>query len=153
MVTWMAEQHLMEMVRQGDLNYKDAMADAIRVSRGVNVTTKKSLDQVKVSQVVFISLCTRAAIEGGLSPEVAYSRGDAYIQDIMDCANVADAANIGHTMYEDFIRMVHHRSQKKNISKYIQSTCDFIDGYCRKNRLYRILSLPQIQAGDGNQHQ
>ena len=144
MVTWMAEQHLMEMVRQGDLNYKDAMADAIRVSRGVNVTTKKSLDQVKVSQIVFISLCTRAAIEGGLSPEVAYSRGDAYIQDIMDCANVADVANIGHTMYEDFIRMVHHRSQKKNISKYIQSTCDFIDLHASEK-----LSLTEIAGRIG----
>lgn len=33
------------------------------------------------------------------APEVAYSRGDAYIQDIPDCKTVADAAHIGYADY------------------------------------------------------
>ena len=44
------------------------------------------LRQSKTSIIVFTSLVCRAAIEGGLSPEEAYSLGDSYIQ-------TAEAAN------------------------------------------------------------
>ena len=126
MRTWMAEQALIRMVREGDPDYKSVLQNASVVSRGVKISTK-NLDQVRVSQIVFISLCTRAAIEGGLSPEVAYSRGDAYIQDIMDCKTVSDAAQIGHAMYDDFIQMVHKHRTNPNYSKPIQSCCDYIE--------------------------
>ena len=85
------------------------------------------LEQVRVSQIVFISLCTRAAIQGGLSPELAYSRGDAYIQDIMNCRTIADAANIGHTMYDEFIQLVHKKRTNPQYSPQIRSCCDYIE--------------------------
>ena len=127
MKTYMAEQALLRMVSEGDLNYKEALSRASAVSRGVAVNTGNSLQQVKLSQVVFITLCTRAAIEGGLSPEIAYSRGDAYIQDVMDCKSISDATYIGHTMYEDFIQLVHRGRSNPNLSKPIQSCCDYIE--------------------------
>ncbi|MBQ1316999.1 MAG: helix-turn-helix domain-containing protein [Lachnospiraceae bacterium] len=125
--TYRTEQALMRMVTEGDVNYKSVLHDAASASRGVRASVAGSLEQVKVSQIVFISLCTRAAIQGGISPEVAYTRGDAYIQDIMDCRTVADAARIGHTMYDDFINMVHKRRAQETYSPQIQSCCDYIE--------------------------
>jgi YesN/AraC family two-component response regulator len=58
---------------------------------------------------------------------VAYSRGDAYIQDILDCKTVADAAHIGHTMYDDFIHLVHKGRANPDLSPQIQSCCDYIE--------------------------
>ena len=127
MKVWLLEQALMRMVSEGDLNYKSILNEASTASGGVGVTDAGSLQQIKVSQIVFISLCTRAAIQGGISPELAYSRGDAYIQDVLDCKSIADAAHIGHTMYEDFIRMVHKGRTNPNLSKQIQSCCDYIE--------------------------
>lgn len=125
--TYQAEQALLRMVREGDLNYKDILMNAANVSRGVHTATIGSLEQIVVSQIVFISLCTRAAIEGGISPELAYSRGDAYIQDILNCRSVSDAAHIGHTMYDDFIRMVHDQKVNSTLSPQIRSCCEFIE--------------------------
>ncbi len=127
MNTYRTEQALMRMVSEGDLNYKSVLQDAASASRGVNISHMGSLEQVRVSQIVFISLCTRAAIQGGVSPEVAYSRGDAYIQDILDCKTVADAAHIGHTMYDDFIHLVHKGRANPDRSPQIQSCCDYIE--------------------------
>jgi len=127
MKTYMAEQALLRMVSEGDLNYKDALNQASAVSKGVSVTTSTGLQQAKLSQVVFITLCSRAAIEGGVSPEIAYSRGDAYIQDVMDSKSVSDTTFIGHTMYEDFIRLVHKGRSNPDLSKPIQSCCDYIE--------------------------
>ncbi len=125
--TYRAEQALMRMVTEGDLNYKSALHNAGSASRGVHLSNMGSLEQVRVSQIVFISLCTRAAIQGGISPEVAYSRGDAYIQDIMECKTIANAAYIGHTMYDDFIHLVHKGRSNTNLSSQIQGCCDYIE--------------------------
>lgn len=124
--TYMREQALMRMIKEGDLNYKSVLQEAAAASKGVRARQMGSLEQVRVSQIVFISLCTRAAIEGGITPEVAYSRGDAYIQDIMDCRTIADAAQIGHTMYDDFIHLVHKNHPNPGYSPQIQSCCEYI---------------------------
>ena len=127
MNTYMTEQALMRMVSEGDLNYKSIFHRASFASKGVHAGKMGSLEQVRVSQIVFISLCTRAAIQGGLSPELAYSRGDAYIQDIMKCRTIADAANIGHTMYDEFIQLVHKKRTNPQYSPQIRNCCDYIE--------------------------
>ena len=77
---WMAEQGMLQMVRTGDLNYKQALSNSMSMSAGVPVQSSDVLRQSKTSIIVFTSLVCRAAIEGGLSPEEAYSLGDSYIQ-------------------------------------------------------------------------
>lgn len=125
--TYQAEQALMKMVREGDLNYKEILQNAANFSQGVRTAGLGTLEQIRVSQIVFISLCTRAAIEGGLSPEMAYTRGDAYIQDIMNSRTITDAAHIGHTMYDDFVRMVHDLKEETGLSPQVRSCCEYIE--------------------------
>ena len=80
--------------------------------------------QAKTSVIVFTSLCTRAAIEGGLSPEQAYSLGDAYIQSVENCTT---AAGHSYTMYADFIERVHKCKMDNGSSKEVRSVCDYIN--------------------------
>lgn len=70
----MAEQALLRNIREGDLNYQNDLAWAGQLSQGVQI-----FPDTPITRAVFISLCTRAAIQGGLSPEVAYSIGDGYV--------------------------------------------------------------------------
>ena len=137
--TYMIEQALMRMVREGDMNYKSILHDAASASRGVKLLNMGSMEQIRISEIVFVSLCTRAAIEGGISPEIAYTRGDAYIQDIMECKTIAGAAQVGHTMYDDFVHMVHKSRTDKHYSAQIQGCCDYIDVHVEEK-----LSLSEI---------
>ena len=129
MLTYMNEQALLNKIRQGDLDYKSALTNASRISSGVSAVKRNPLVQAKVSQVAFITLATRAAIEGGVSPEVAYSRGDASIQSVMDSRSISEMAQIGHAMYVDFIHLVHKTKLNPTLSKEIQSCCDYISTY------------------------
>ncbi|MCX7658474.1 MAG: AraC family transcriptional regulator, partial [Oscillospiraceae bacterium] len=79
---WMAEQGLLQMVRTGDLNYRQAFSISRGLSAGVPVYSDDALRQSKISIIVFTSIVCRAAIEGGLSPEEAYALGDSYIQKV-----------------------------------------------------------------------
>ena len=127
--TWMAEQSLLGMVRNGDMNYKSALDQAAVVSRGVPIQGGDHLRQAKISGQTFVSLCTRAAIEGGLTPELAYTVGDSYIRQIEDSRHLSEIPHITHTMYEEFIRRVHNQKHSPVKSRKIRDIMDYIENH------------------------
>lgn len=122
-----AEKAMLEMVKLGDLNYRDALSNSMSLSDGVNVTAKDPIRTHTVSTVVFCSIVCRAAIEGGLSPEEAYSLGDAYIQSALDAHTIDEFSAICISMYDDFIRRVHRTRENPKFSLPIQRCCDYIE--------------------------
>ena len=124
---WMAEQGMLQMVRTGDMNYKQALSNSKSMSAGVPVQSSDVLRQSKTSVIVFTSLVCRAAIEGGLSPEEAYSLGDSYIQTAEAAKSLDELAPLAMMMYDDFIRRVHKHRTNPNLSMQIQKCVDYIE--------------------------
>ena len=124
---WMAEQGLLQMVRTGDLNYKQALSASMGISAGVPVRSDDALRQSKTSIIVFTSLVCRAAIEGGLSPEEAYALGDSYIQSAENAKTMDDIEPLGLIMYDDFVRRVHKCRTNPNLSQQVQMCVDYIE--------------------------
>lgn len=139
--TYSIEQELLRRVQDGDLDYQAAYDQAGNISGGVRIESGGAMTQEKISCVVFASLCTRAAIEGGLSPELAYSLGDYYIQSMLGCKKVSDLINVNHEMYEQFIRRVHQTRYNPRYSRPIQSCCDYIELHLDED-----LRLPDLAA-------
>lgn len=130
---WMTEQAMMQAVREGNLNYRQVLSNAQNISNGVPVTSPiDPLRSGKTSATVFASLCTRAAIEGGLLPDEAYSVGDYYIQRAENCASYDEIMSCNHDMYQDFIQRVHKRKISPNLSPTIQRCCDHINFHIDK---------------------
>jgi len=124
-----AEQALLTMVRQGDLQYKESLTGIASVFNGKQKLSHKPLQHAKLSQVVIIALASRAAIEGGVSPEVIYPRTDAYILDVDNATNAPEVTEVGMAMLEDFVQLVHAQKLKEAYSKPIRSCCDYIDAH------------------------
>lgn len=124
---WTTEQALLRMVREGDLNYALVVNQANSVSNGVKVDTNEILGQARISVIVFISMCCRAAIEGGLSPEEGYTLGDAYIQRATDAKDSTELGELSTTMYADFVHRVHRCRTNPEVSKQIQDCCAYIE--------------------------
>lgn len=123
---WMVEQALLEQIRKGDLDYASTMARAGLLSNGAQVKTENAVKNAILSVYGFIRLCTRAAIEGGLSPELAYTLGDSYSQSLLDCKTISEVGAINHAMYEDFICRVHQSNSNPGISQQIRFCLDYI---------------------------
>ena len=124
---YLAEQALLQKVRDGDIGYYNAFRNSSLLSTGVPVQGKDPLRQMKTSLLVFTTLVTRAAMEGGLSPEIAYSLGDSYLQSIEDSNDSGALGAIAQTMYHDFIYRVHHVKANPNYSPAVQKCCDYIE--------------------------
>lgn len=122
-----AERALLEMVRCGDLDYADALQTSALLSTGVPVQGRDPLRQAKTSVTVFCTLVCRAAIEGGLSPDAAYSLGDAYLQSCEDAVNMGELMQLPLRMYDDFIRRVHKCRTNPAYSPAVQQCVDYIE--------------------------
>jgi len=124
---WSAEQGLLQMVKNGDLDYRQAFNASQQLSSGVPVKSTDPLRQGKISCIVFCSIVCRAAIEGGLSPEEAYALGDAYIQSSESATSTDEIRAIAFTMYDDFIHRVHRHRTNPKFSPPIQKCVDYIE--------------------------
>ena len=124
---YQSEKALLDMVRKGDINYYSALNRSVSLSPGVPVRGKDPLRQIKTSVTVFITLVTRAAMEGGLSPEIAYPLGDSYIQTVEDCRDSGELSSLSHAMYHDFVYRVHQLHANPGYSHAIQKCCDYIE--------------------------
>ena len=112
-----AERALLDMVRNGDLNYAEAFSNSSLLSSGVPVSGPDPLRQVKSSITVFTSLVCRAA----------YSLGDAYIQRAENARSQQELLNLPATMYDDFIHRVHRCRTNPRYSPMVQKCVDYID--------------------------
>ncbi len=126
-LTWQAEQALLNNVRYGNLDYKSALRNAIRTSSGVSSNRSDPIRQYQDSAIVFIALCARAAIDGGLSPTLAYRLQNMYSQSITDAQTLSDIASTNHLMYADFIERVHRAGLNADTSPQIAHCIDYID--------------------------
>lgn len=149
MHVWLAERTLLDMVREGDLNYQTAISQANLMSAGVPTGSKNPILQAIVSCTSFTSLCVREAIQAGISPDTAYSVGDSYIQSMVQCRTITELQSINHAMYEDFIMRVHKHRTNPNVSIQIQNCRDYIESHADQE-----LSLSTLarQAGYSQSH-
>lgn len=120
------ERALLNAVREGDIEAASLMSGAGQVAQ-VRLYTDSSLRNVQIACTTFATLCTRAAIEGGLSTTMSYCLGDAYIKSIFLAKSEAEVSGIKNQMYRDFITRVHNCRQNPDYSKMVQSCCDYIE--------------------------
>lgn len=141
---WTTEQALLRMVREGDLNYALVVNQANSVSNGVKVDTNEILGQARISVIVFISMCCRAAIEGGLSPEEGYTLGDAYIQRATDAKDSTELGELSTTMYADFVHRVHRCRTNPEVSSRYRTAARILS--CTPRRKFPSTSWPSALA-------
>ena len=137
---YMAEQSLLRMIRNGDMNYQEVLQKSSRLFTGKQRLSGNALQHAKLGQVQFIALCCNAALDGGLSAEVAYSRKDAYIQDVENAKSISEITEIGRNMYVDYITLVHGQRLNPAYSKAVQSTCDYIENHLNQKMSAEMLA-------------
>ena len=125
-----AEQALLCAVRNGDINYANLLSAAQSVGTGIAVTSSDPLRSYKNTLIIFATLCARAAIEGGLSPDEAYTVSDRYIQEGENCRNIAELTACNHSMLDDLIQRVRQKRKNPRLSAQIQNCCDYIELHC-----------------------
>ncbi len=138
---WAAEQSLLRMFREGNPDYKKALERSSSLSSGVKFDTGDTIRQQKNSLLVLLTLCSRAAIEGGLNPSVSYTLNDYYAGMIEECRTTASLSSLARDMLDDYMQRVRRARSDNGLSPQIQSACDYITMHPRDN--FRIADLAE----------
>lgn len=79
----------------------------------IGTLAKDPLRNLKNLGIVLVTLASRAAIRGGLSPEIFFSLSDSYIQQIEECKDLALVAPLAHKAEFQYAEMVHEIKEKQ----------------------------------------
>lgn len=121
--TW--EHHLLRCIREGKTEeVLKVYADKPITELGI-LSKQSLLRHQKNGSIVAITLATRAAIQGGLHTEIAYSLSDLFIQHIEELNRIQDLHSFTQKLIMEFTERV-HRGKTQRYSKAVNSCLHFI---------------------------
>lgn len=123
---------MMEAISNGDINaYLTAAEYSIHHSIGqLSTSFSKS---VEYQCVIGISLFARAAIRGGVNPDIAYNLNDLFLQRISDCHDMDSFLSVTEHALFAFINAVNSFKEKESTPAYIKKTEEYIRKHLSKH--------------------
>lgn len=137
---WVTEQQFLKMIREGNPNYKSVLEKAMSLSTGVQIDANNSLRQFKSNALILLTLCSRASIEGGVNPSLAYNMNDDYAKAIEQCKNVSELTLLNRNMMEDFVQQVRNSKETERLSSQMQTTINYIDMHIKEPLSISVLA-------------
>lgn len=137
---YLSEQRLLQILREGYVNYKDAVAQADHLFNPLGKRQPESISKAIFSAVSFTNLCIREAIQAGISTDTAYAIGDGYIDSMVQCQSRSDLTSLTLSMFEDFIFRVRKNRTNPNVSAQIRSCRDYIELHAEQELRLSTLS-------------
>ncbi len=125
--TYMAEQTLLQMIREGDINYREAISRANHLFNAMRPRNSESPQASIIRSTGFATLCIREAIQAGISTDTAYAVGDGYIESMAQCKSISELTSLNLVMFEDFIFRVRKHRTNPVVSSQIRSCRDYIE--------------------------
>lgn len=123
---WINEQRLLKLFAQGDPGYREALLKCYSLSDGVHSDTGDALRDRKNTCIVLLTLCSRACIDGGLPPAIAYDLNDYYVQKIEESGSLTALAGVCDNMLDDYVSRVQEIHSHSAVSGLILSSCEYI---------------------------
>lgn len=124
--TYHQEQQILRLVQKGDIPSLTNWMNAAPAIRG-GALASEQLRQLKNTLIVTATLTSRAAIQGGLSTEEAFSLSDAYIQRCEHLRTMEQITNLQYHMVLEFterVNRIRHGAEPTElviaVSHYIQ---------------------------------
>lgn len=118
------EQELLSKIKSGNLNDTMSALHEINSLKRTRLS-KDAIRSVKNSLICSITLFTRAAIEGGVMPEAAFTLSDSLILAIEDMHSLSELVYYEYTAAEQYIKIVQDLSKSK-YSNIIQQAVSYI---------------------------
>lgn len=128
--TYQEERHLLEYVKRGAVS--EALAYQNAMDKSIGRLSNKEVNHWKNLAIVAITLTTRAAIDGGLTPALAYKISDKYIQECDKQKTVAQMIAIRNQAVRELTESVKYNLKVQTQSSYIKASTHYIDQHYRE---------------------
>lgn len=131
--TYMEEKKLLDCVRAGDVHA--ALQHNLELDAVMGRLSKKEWNHWKNLLIVAVTLCTRAAIEGGLPPAEAYMISDFYIQKSENCMDISSLSALKNQAVRELTEKVREKNHERSVSNHVERCKDYISKHY-KEKIY-----------------
>ena len=112
-------------IRNGDLeSFQKSIRETYSGSEGR--LSENQIRQEKNIAICVITLASRAAIEGGVLPEMAFSMVDAYIMQVEKMSDIVEIRSFMRKAEQTFLERVQENKKPKVKNKLVEDTKNFI---------------------------
>ena len=130
--TYTEELSILSSVREG--NVQEVLSKSLETDGSMGRLSRDELTHWKYAAVVAITLCTRAAVQGGVFPAAAYHFSDFFIRRLDDCHDVASVMALRNRAVCTLTDQVNQiRPAKTN--EYVDKCVDYIVKHYREKIL------------------
>ncbi len=135
--TYHEERELLDAIREGRAETAVKMAMVLDEEAGrLSDNELKHWERLAVSCV---TLGTRAAVDGGVSPTEAYETSDYYLRALDGADTIPAVIALRNSALADFAGRVQRRQEHFRSSSYVEQCCDYVAKHYREK-----ISLPEI---------
>lgn len=124
--TYLAEQRMLQSVRDGNLQYKKEMDLFASSGYTGQFIARSDLRYMKNYVIIYTALCCRAAVQGGLDVETAYTLSDQYLESIEGADSLSSLHELSNAMVKDYVERVHRAKTADHLSPQIRMACEWI---------------------------
>ena len=128
--TYLEERKLLDCVREGRV--EDAVEKSRNMDSELGKLSAKENNHWKNVCIVAITLCTRAAIDSGVPPYIAYQISDFYIQKCDECKDTLRIMKYRDQAVERIAQEVRKTFEKKHVSSYVEQCRDYVGKHYRE---------------------
>jgi AraC-like DNA-binding protein len=140
------EHYVLQAVTDGNVA-KLKQALMAPQSGSVGRMSSDPLRQERYTFICFVTLVTRAAIAGGLSPEVAFSMSDVFCQAVDQSDDISAIARLSLEMCLSFTEKVAAAQGRAKLSPAIAACCEYISAHLHEDiRLPQLVQVTRLQA-------
>ncbi len=126
------EKNLMEAIRKGDLEQAEKWNHLVDTTGKSGTLSEHPLRQSQIMFVAFITMITRAALDGGVSEELAYAMSDSYIQASESSRTVEYVGRLKKRALQDFVNAVKHRKSSPPYSRAIRKAINYMRSHMQE---------------------
>lgn len=144
--TYSEERYVMDCIREG--NTKDIVHRINALMGNAGTLSNKAMNHQKYLAIVSVTMATREAIAGGMSPAEAYRLSDLFINRIDRCIRTEELIEYNRKAVYEFTRRVAEIRERKASSNYTEQCKDYIHkNYHQKIRLEDVAAAIGVSQG------
>ena len=127
--TYTEELSILGSVKEG--NVQEVLSKSLAADEGMGRLSRDELTHWKYAAVVAITLCARAAVQGGVFPAAAYHYSDFFIRKLDDCRDVASVIALRNRAVCTLTEQVNQAKPAK-VNEYVDQCVDYIVKHYRE---------------------
>lgn len=120
------EKLILQAIREGNLNYLQVLDEECDFGGEQLTHTGDSLRDAKNTMLIFCALCSRAAMEGGVSAKTSKELEARYITQIEACTTLTKLTTLNIEMMKECVQRVDKSNQNPQISSIVSECCDYV---------------------------